>query len=75
MVPTPGAGPLWARDYEIGSDRPIFGDRDKTIHDKVNEISKERRNGYGWYNERPHRALEQYVRWSEAHPRATAKGN
>ena len=75
LVPTPGAGPLWARYYEIGSDRPIFGDRDKTIHDKVNEISKERRNGYGWYNERPHRALEQYVRWSEAHPRATAKGN
>jgi len=75
LVPAPGAGPLWARYYEIGSDRPIFGDRDKTIHDNVNEISKERRNGYSWYNERPRRALEQYVRWSDAHPRTTAKGN
>ena len=49
LVPAPGAGPIWARYYEIGSDRPIFGDRDKTIHDNVEEISKERRNGYGWF--------------------------
>jgi PelA/Pel-15E family pectate lyase len=53
LVPTAGAGPLWARYYEIGRDRPVFGDRDKTIHDNVNEISLERRNGYGWFNETP----------------------
>jgi len=75
LIPTPGAGPLWARYYEIGTDHPIFGDRDKTIHDNVSEISKERRNGYSWYNERPQRALEQYGRWKDAHPRARAKRN
>jgi PelA/Pel-15E family pectate lyase len=68
LVPTPDAGPLWARYYELGTDRPIFGDRDKTIHDDVNELSKERRNGYSWFNETPGRVLEQYARWSEAHP-------
>jgi PelA/Pel-15E family pectate lyase len=68
-VPSPGNGPLWARYYEIGSDRPIFGDRDKTIHDNVNEISKERRNGYSWFNETPRQALELYTRWLAAHPR------
>ena len=52
LVPAPGNGPIWARYYEIGTDRPIFGDRDKSIHDNVNEISKERRNGYSWYNQR-----------------------
>ena len=64
----PGADSIWARYYEIGTDRPILGDRDKTIHDKVNEISLERRNGYSWYNNAPKRALEQYAIWSKQHP-------
>jgi PelA/Pel-15E family pectate lyase len=63
LVPASGADPLWARYYEIGTDRPIFGDRDKTIHDDVSELSQERRNGYGWYTTTPGRALEQYARW------------
>jgi PelA/Pel-15E family pectate lyase len=68
LVSEPGSGPLWARYYQIGTDRPIFGDRDKTIHDDVNEISLERRNGYSWYNVGPAQALEQYAQWSKAHP-------
>jgi PelA/Pel-15E family pectate lyase len=67
LVSAPGNGPIWARFYEIGTDRPVFGDRDKTIHDNVNEISKERRNGYSWYNETPLKALEQYVDWKKLH--------
>jgi PelA/Pel-15E family pectate lyase len=64
LVPAPGAGPLWARYYEIGSNRPLFGDRDKSIHDDVNGISAERRNGYGWYSTGPARALERYAQWA-----------
>jgi PelA/Pel-15E family pectate lyase len=71
LVPSPGAGPLWARYCEIGTDRPIFGDRDKTIHDNIREISKERRNGYSWFSESPAKALQEYARWHTAH--ATAK--
>ncbi len=67
LVPAPGNGPLWARDYEIGTDRPVFGDRDKSLHDDVNEISKERRNGYSWYGRAPERALEQYAGWKKQH--------
>jgi len=59
---------LWARYCEIGSDRPIFGERDKTIHDNVREISKERRNGYSWFGDSPGRALQQYARWRKTHP-------
>ena len=34
--------PIWPRRCaEIGTDRPIFGDRDKTVHDNMNEISEE----------------------------------
>lgn len=67
LISAPGNGPIWARFYEIGTDRPIFGDRDKSIHDDVNEISKERRNGYSWYNNSPLRALEQYADWKKLH--------
>jgi PelA/Pel-15E family pectate lyase len=68
LVPAPGNGPLWARYYEIGSDRPVFGDRDKTIHDTLTEISLERRRGYSWYNEAPAEALQLYSQWIKAHP-------
>ena len=73
LVAAPGAGPIWARYYQIGSDRPIFGDRDKTIHDDMNEISKERRNGYGWFNQSPRQALDQYARWRKEHPPGSAE--
>jgi len=69
LVHQDGSGPIWARYYEIGTDRPIFGDRDKTIHDKLEEISKERQRGYAWYRDTPKRALEEYAVWSKTHPR------
>ena len=60
-----GAGPLWARYYSLTTGKPIFGDRDKTIHDDVMELSPERRNGYGWYGAAPVRALAEYAEWKE----------
>ena len=70
LLDDPSSPGLWARYYEIGSDRPIFGDRDKSIHDDVNEISRERRNGYSWYNGTPRRVLDDYPGWSVKHPRS-----
>ena len=68
LVDAPGHGPLWARYYEIETNRPVFGDRDRSIHDDVNEISQERRNGYAWFRDNPERSLEQYALWSRSHP-------
>ena len=45
----PNASPLWARFYELGTDKPLFSDRDSSVHYNVMEISKERRTGYAWY--------------------------
>ena len=70
LTTSPGAGPLWSRYYEIGTDRPIFGDRDKSIHDDVNELSAERRNGYSWYNAAPQAALDRFAEWSKLWPAA-----
>ena len=68
LVAVAGAGPIWARYYQIGTDKPIFGDRDKTIHDDVNELSRERRNGYAWFNAEGAATLEEYKTWAQAHP-------
>ncbi len=67
-VDAAGAGPIWARYYAIGTDKPIFGDRDQSIHDDVNEISLERRNGYSWYNGAPQAALDAFAEWGKTHP-------
>jgi hypothetical protein len=66
-----GAGPLWARYYSLTTQKPIFGDRDKTIHDDVMEISLERRNGYAWYGAGPEKALKEYAEWKKKHERAS----
>jgi PelA/Pel-15E family pectate lyase len=62
-----GAGPIWARYYSIGTGLPVFGDRDKTIHDDVSELSLERRNGYAWFSAGPQQALDAYAAWSNNH--------
>jgi PelA/Pel-15E family pectate lyase len=67
LVPTPGAGFVWARYHEIGTNRALFGDRDKTVHDKVTDISLERRNGYAWYGTAPQKALDLYQTWRTSH--------
>jgi PelA/Pel-15E family pectate lyase len=69
LVAVAGAGPIWSRYYQIGTDKPIFGDRDKTIHDDLNDLSLERRNGYGWYNSEGVAVLDEYKTWAQAHPR------
>jgi len=63
-----GAGPIWARYYQIGTDKPIFGDRDKTIHDDVNDLGLERRNGYSWFNSEGIAVLNDYKTWAKTHP-------
>jgi PelA/Pel-15E family pectate lyase len=67
LTPVAGAGPLWARYYSVDTQHPIFGDRDKTVHDNVTEISAERRNGYAWYSSGPQKALDIYAAWSKEH--------
>ncbi len=70
IVASPGAGPLWARFYEIGSGRPIFGDRDGSVHYLVGEISMERRLGYAWYTAAPLGTLQRYDAWALQRPAA-----
>ncbi|HET7536667.1 MAG TPA: pectate lyase [Candidatus Didemnitutus sp.] len=65
VVADPDAPPLWARFYEIGTNRPIFTGRDAVVHYNLAEIEHERRTGYAWYIETPRRLLDQdYPEWA-----------
>ncbi|MBE0556738.1 MAG: pectate lyase, partial [Proteobacteria bacterium] len=60
------APPIWARFYEIGTNRPMFSGRDGLIKFSLAEIEHERRIGYGWYTDAPAKLLEEdYPRWHE----------
>ncbi len=64
VVADPEAPPIWARFYEIGTNRPIFCSRDGIVRYRLSEISYERRNGYSWYTGGPADLLnKQYPRW------------
>lgn len=66
VVKDPAAPPLWARFYEIGTNRPVFEGRDGVVRYSVLEIEAERRNGYGWYTEEPQRLFSRdYPAWEK----------
>ena len=66
--PDATAGRLWARFYELGSNRPIFTGRDKTVHYSLSEIDRERRGGYDFYGDCAETLLTRdYPRWATKH--------
>jgi PelA/Pel-15E family pectate lyase len=69
----PGAGPLWARMAEIGTNRPVFSNRNGVILYDWEQLT-DRRTGYGWYSEEPAAALKAYDRWARAHPASSTTG-
>ncbi|HQR34373.1 MAG TPA: pectate lyase, partial [Blastocatellia bacterium] len=64
IEPDANASPLWARFYEIGTNRPIFCGRDGVIKYSLAEIEHERRSGYRWYVDSPAELLNKdYPAW------------
>ena len=63
LIERPGAGPIWARFYDPVTQRPIFGDRDRSIQDDVNAVSLERRNGYSWFSATGVGVSDAYAKW------------
>jgi PelA/Pel-15E family pectate lyase len=70
LVTRQGAGPLWARFYELGTNRPIFSNRDGEVLYSWYELDDERRRGYGWFRYGPATVLRHYEAWARRHPRA-----
>ena len=67
VVGNPAGPVLWARFYELGTNRPIFLGRDKVVRYDFNEIERERRTGYKYLGDWPADLLAQdYPRWRAA---------
>ena len=57
---------IWARFYEIGTNRPFFSGRDSQKKYDVKEIESERRNGYAWYGTWPEKLVSvEYPEWAK----------
>jgi PelA/Pel-15E family pectate lyase len=64
VVQDGNAPPLWARTYEVGTDRPIFASRDGIKVYSLAEVDRERRTGSGWYGSWPRPLIErEYPEW------------
>jgi PelA/Pel-15E family pectate lyase len=65
VIEDPDASPLWARFYEIETNRPFFCDRDGIRKYRFNDLKAERRNGYSWYGSYGKKVTETYGTWKE----------
>jgi PelA/Pel-15E family pectate lyase len=61
----PAAPPLWARFYEIGTNRPIFVTREPKIYYNLSDLDQSGTGkGYNWYVTQPASLLEKdYPQW------------
>ncbi|MEM1354297.1 MAG: pectate lyase [Planctomycetota bacterium] len=68
LVSDQDAPPLWARFYELGTNRPLFVDRDSVFRYHYHELSHERRNGYAYLGTWPASLLKtDYPAWRQKH--------
>ncbi|HEX6765379.1 MAG TPA: pectate lyase [Polyangiaceae bacterium] len=66
VVLDPSAPPMWARFYEISTNRPFMANRDGRKVYKLSEVDRERRTGYRWYGYFGQKLLEsEYPAWRE----------
>ena len=67
-VADPAAPVLWARFYELETNRPIYLGRDSVVHYDFNQIERERRTGYGYLGVWPAQLLaKDYPTWCTQH--------
>jgi PelA/Pel-15E family pectate lyase len=66
VVEDPDAEPLWARFYEIGTNRPMFVGRDGVVKHQLADIEHERRMGYAYLGDWADELLERdYPAWQK----------
>lgn len=65
IIKDKNAPTLWARFYDLETEKPFFCDRDGIKKSSLAEIGDNRRNGYSWYGIGPSKVLKQYPIWLE----------
>ena len=65
VIEDSSAPDLWARFYDLETEKPYFCSRDGIKKNTIAEISSNRRNGYSWYTSSPEEILEKYPDWKK----------
>jgi len=65
LVDDASAPPMWARFYDIDTNKPFFSSRDGVKRWAMSEISWERRNHYSWYGPWGKNVLDHYAQWKK----------
>lgn len=63
LVDDPEADPIWARFYELDTNRPFMSTRAGKIVYNLSEVPAERRTGYAWYGGWGNKVLKRYPKW------------
>jgi pectinesterase len=61
----PGSGPLWARTYEPGGNRPMFVRPDVSVRNDVRALA-DSAEAFAWFTAAPADVLARYDAWSRA---------
>jgi pectinesterase len=56
---------VWARFYEIDTNKPFFCSRDGIKHDSLSDVTQERRAGYAWYGNWGEKLPQAYAKWKQ----------
>lgn len=60
------ASTIWARYYDIDTDKPFFSGRNSEKVFDVQQIENERRTGYAWYGTWPQKLIDKaYPQWAK----------
>ncbi|SMF25001.1 pectate lyase, PelA/Pel-15E family [Alteromonadaceae bacterium Bs31] len=66
VVKQKNAAPLWARFYDLQTNKPLFANRDGSQVSSLAEVKRDRRTGYDWYGNWPQKLLdEDYPEWKK----------
>lgn len=64
IVADAAAEPLWARFYEIGTNKPLFTTQDSVLRYAFSDLGYERRNAYEFYGDWPAKLIKrEYPTW------------
>lgn len=65
VVKDESAPTLWARFYDLETEKPYFCDRDGIKKETFAEMGHNRRNGYSWFTNAPEKLLSKYPEWKK----------
>lgn len=63
VVEDKNAPRIWARFYDLETEKPYFCDRDGIKRNTFAEMGYNRRNGYSWYIYAPEKVFQKYAEW------------